>query len=374
MRAGNRAGHRAGHLAVAVVLAATLAGCGSDDTEPAADPSPASGSSGTPAPSGSSSPSSPDSGMVEPTTNLLDWSAIGRGAAQGVVHTGADWSLTIDTNGTTATLGGTESTEIPAGQDRRIVDSFLTSTTAVVVAQDAAEQKPQQVTLVDLASGEQSRLTSPPPGPGGPWAAYDDTVAYASYRPGSDYCLATYDLASSTGEKGYCAPERHGFSNLTLSPHGLSMMAFDDKRPVSCRTLVDVDGAEVTPIEGVDECKGWEAVATADGHVWSVVRKQNQVEVGDFHASSGGTTYDLGEGATNSLTWCGDSAYFSRDADKGGKARLLRWTPDATLEIVYESPGNGEAFLGQPSCTGNVLTVSAYGEGGDEVVSATVPG
>ena len=45
-----------------------------------------------------------------------------------------------------------------------------------------------------------------------------------------------------------------------------------------------------------------------------------------------------------------------------------------TLEIVYESPGRGEAFLEAPRCADSVLTVSAYGEGGDEQVSATVPG
>ncbi|KRF12334.1 hypothetical protein ASG90_15245 [Nocardioides sp. Soil797] len=373
-----RVAARAGHLLLAVALAATLAGCGdTDDKDPAADPGPSPSASESPSNSSSGSPSEsattePD-GAVEPTTNLLDWSPIGQGAAKGIVHAGDDWSLTVDANGTSATLEGKDTTRIPAGKGRKIVDSFLTPSTAVVVAQDQAETRPQQVTLVDLASGKQSQLSDPPTGPGGPWAAYDDTVAYASYKPGGDYCLATFDLGSGSGEKGYCAPKRHGFSNLTLSPNGLSMMTFDDKRPVSCRTLVDVSGSEATPIEGVEECKGWEAVATTDGHVWSVVRKQSEVEVGDFHASSGGTTYDLGEGAANSLLWCGDSAFFTRDADKGGKARLLRWTPDATLEIVYESPGKGEAFLGQPSCTGNVLTVSAYGEGGDEVVSATVP-
>lgn len=368
-----RAARRAGHLVLVIALAAALVSCGEsdDEKEPAADSSPSATVSDDP----SGSPSSdPEGGKPEETTNLFDWSPIGQGAAKGIVHHGDDWSMEVDTNGTAATLTGKDSIVIPAGKGRKIVDSFLTPSTAIVVAQDQAETRPQQVTLVDLASGEQSNLTSPATGPGGPWAAYGDTVAYATYEPGGDYCLATFDLASRTGEKGYCAPERHGFSNLSISPDGISMMTFDDKRPNSCRTLVDVDGADSTPIEGAQECKGWEAVATDDGHVWSEVRKQSQVEVGDFHASSDGTTYDLGRGATNSLIWCGDSAYFTRDAEEDGRARLMRWTPEATLETVYESPGKGEAFLGRPSCTGSVLTVSAYGEGGDEVVSATVPG
>ena len=50
----------------------------------------------------------------------------------------------------------------------------------------------------------------------------------------------------------------------------------------------------------------------------------------------------------------------------------MRWTPDHTLEVAYESASTGNAFLGEPTCGGDVLTVTAYGEQGDEQVWAPV--
>ena len=128
------------------------------------------------------------------------------------------------------------------------------------------------------------------------------------------------------------------------------------------------------PIEGVTACKGWDGAITPTGAVWSVVKNESRVELGEFYASSDGGYFDLGPGTTGTLTWCGDSAYFVRDAQKDvDKARLLRWTPASTLEVVYESPGEGAAFLGEPRCAGNILSISAFGEGGDEQVWARVP-
>ena len=34
----------------------------------------------------------------------------------------------------------------------------------------------------------------------------------------------------------------------------------------------------------------------------------------------------------------------------------MRWTPQRTLEVAYESPSTGNAFLGEPACGGGVLT------------------
>ena len=104
------------------------------------------------------------------------------------------------------------------------------------------------------------------------------------------------------------------------------------------------------------------------------MRNENRVEAGEFFASADGSFFDLGAGTTGTLTWCGDSAYFVRDSQQDvDKARLLRWTPEGTLEVVYESPGEGEAFLAEPRCAGSALSVSAFGEGGDEQVWAKVP-
>lgn len=48
----------------------------------------------------------------------------------------------------------------------------------------------------------------------------------------------------------------------------------------------------------------------------------------------------------------------------------MRWTPERTLEIAYESASVGNAFLGEPVCGGGVLTLTSFGESGDEHVSA----
>ena len=218
-------------------------------------------------------------------------------------------------------------------------------------------------------------MHSPQPGPAGPIAYDDGTLTYAVYRPGGkDYCLATYDVPSGSGEKGYCAPPREGFSNATVSPSGVGLMTFDDTRPVSCRTLVDVDDSLTTPVRGTPECTGWE---TSHRQRRRLVRAPNEkrVERGIFYVTFDNAVEKLGPGTNGTLTWCGDSAYFARDAQKDrDKARLLRaWTPDGELQVVYETKGLGDAFLAPPACADGVLTVTAYAEGGDERVWATVP-
>ena len=216
-------------------------------------------------------------------------------------------------------------------------------------------------------------MRSPQPGPAGPVAYDDGTLTYAVYRPGGkDYCLATYDVASGSGEKGYCAPPREGFSNATVSPSGVGLMTFDDTRPISCRTLVDVDGSETTPVEGAPECTGWETLRTGNGAVWSELPNEKRVERGVFYATFDDAVEELGPGTTGTLTWCGDSAYFVRDAQKDrDKARLLRWTPDERRSRSSTRPRAWATRSSlRPACADGVLTVTAYAEGGDERVWA----
>ena len=47
----------------------------------------------------------------------------------------------------------------------------------------------------------------------------------------------------------------------------------------------------------------------------------------------------------------------------------MRWSADSGLAVVYESPG-GQAFLSEPRCGGDSLTVTALAEDGDEQVTA----
>ncbi len=147
-------------------------------------------------------------------------------------------------------------------------------------------------------------------------------------------------------------------------------MTFDDHQP-SCRTVVQVAGDDVVPFEGVEDCLGWEGVLTADGAVWSVVPKQNRIEAAHYYARDGDEYFDLGSGTSGTLVWCGDAAYFAQDPLRDGDpARLLRWTTDGALEVVYETRGRGPAFLTEPRCGDDRITVTAIAESGDEQVSA----
>ena len=363
-----------GWYAAAAIVLLVAAGC--SDEEPPSASGTSEPTTTAPTTDGSTKAGSPTGGgTAEPATELLDWRPLGK-PDKDTWTKGADWVMLVAEDGSEVRFeGGSAGSGIGAGPGRRIVDAFLDGDRAVVVSQDKAEEKPLDIQVVDLAGAGTERVTTPPPGPGGSVAYGDGTLVYATYRPGGSFCLATYDVEAGRGEKGYCAPRRHGFSNAGVTPAGTSLMTFDARRPVSCRTLVSVDGTTTTPVPGVPECKGWDVLLTGGGTVWSTVPNERRVDFGQYFASAGDTVTALGPGTTGTLLWCGDSAYFVRDAQKDvDKARLMRWTPDGELQAVYETKGEGEAFLAAPACADGILTVRSFAEGGDEQVWATAPG
>ena len=131
---------------------------------------------------------------------------------------------------------------------------------------------------------------------------------------------------------GYCAPKRDGLlQRPACRPAGTGLMTFDDKRPVSCRTLVDRSTDDtVTPLAGVPECTGWDVLPTADGAVWSTLPKEQRLERGALlrHASTA-PTFALGAGDTGSLTLVRRLGVLHPGRAEGShEARLLRWTPE----------------------------------------------
>lgn len=363
-------------IALALLVAST--GCGADrsDDRPAPDEPGLSSDTGSP----SDSATAPDGGtvddpvVVEPTTALLDWTDTGQ--QPGSLHVrGEVWSGSITEDRSTAVLsaGGGQLT-IEAGPRRVVSELLLTEGWVVVVRQDTAETDPSEVDVVQIATGEEVPFAGPAPASGGSWALTGGDLYYPTYGDDRAYCLATSALADVNGEDGWCAPDGTGFSNLTASEHGVGLMTFDDARPVACRTVNLLDGTGLPqPVEGPADCVAWDVAATADGAVWSEVPKPRRQEEAVFSASADGTFFRLGPGTTGTALPCGDSVFFVRDPQGADDpARLMRWTPDHTLEVAYESPSTGNAFLGEPTCGGGVLTVPSYGESGDELVWATV--
>jgi hypothetical protein len=373
-------------IALTVALLLALTGCTEGDDEPGTvdttysgtpDPTQASETDGSPSPTGArpSGGTSDHPQVVDATTNVFDWQPLGATTEDTVTRVG-DSTITVDQEQTRATIEGPNNgSSMPAPDGFKYSDVISDGTRAVVVAQHKEEQKPGQATVIDLESGDTKTIdgkSDVPTTNGGAWAIGNGSIYHATVDGSGSYCLAQSDVASMKSTVPYCAPKRNGFSTVVVSPTATALLTFGGQP--QCRTPARLDGTKAVPIEGVTKCKGWDGAITPTGAVWSVVKNESRVEVGQFYASSDGGYFDLGAGTTGTLTWCGDSAYFVRDAQKDvDKARLLRWTPESSLEVVYESPGEGAAFLAEPRCAGNILSISAFGEGGDEQVWARVP-
>ena len=363
-----------GRTTTALALLVALAGCaGTDEPAPGPDPAPTSSTSSSAADAPTGGPVD-DPVVVEPETALLDWQDTGVPPDAHYVK-GPAWEALSDADATRVELARHgDAVTVTAGRGRTVSEVLMSQDWAVVVKQDRAETAPSEVAVVDLASGETGTVPTPPAASGGSWALTDGDLYYPTYANGGAYCLATAALADSNGEDGWCAPKRSGFSGLTASEHGVGILTFDDARPVACRTanLLDASGVP-QPVDGPDDCTAWDVAATADGAVWSEVPKPRRQEAAHFHASADGAYFDLGPGTTGTAVPCGDSVFFASDPQGPDEpARLMRWTPDHALQVAYESPSTGNAFLGEPVCGGGVLTLASYGEQGDEHVWASV--
>lgn len=373
-----------GRTTLALALLVVLTGCGNDSASESRTPSSSSAEPSTePATEPSTEPSGRPTGgpldsptVLEPTPALLDWRDTGVPVRTRYVK-GPEWEAlgTQDDSRVELAAGGM-SAEIAAGGGRTISEVLMNEDWAVVVRQDKAETEPSEVAVVDLATGEESAVTTPPAASGGSWALTGGDLYYPTYGDDRAYCLATYALADSNGEDGWCAPARTGFSGLTASDVGVGIMTFDDARPVACRTVNLLDGSGVPqPVEGPEDCTAWDIAAAPDGYVWSEVPKPRRQEEAHFHASADGGYFDLGPGVSGSAVPCGGSVFFVRDPQGTDEpARLMRWTAERTLEVAYESPSVGNAFLGEPVCGGGVLTLTSFGDQGDEHVWASVGG
>ncbi len=330
-----------------------------------------------PTPSDRASSESSEDPTTEPTTtdeaSVLDWRPV-RGPVDDQVTVSGEWELRLASSGDRAELTGPHPVTIQAPPGFRITDALIDGEFAVVVAEHEQAEEPNRATVIDLGTGDRTVVdgkTQVPTTVGGTWALGSGLLVHATMS-GRDYCLVTVDLAAGRSEQGPCVPPRHGLTNATVTPGGVAVLTFDDSRP-SCRTQNRVTGQEFEPLDGVEECHGWEALTTETAAIWGVVTKERQVEESTYYADTGSGPVEIGPGTTGTLVWCGDAAYVVRDPQRtSDPARLLRVPLDGSADVVYESPGTGRAFLSAPRCGGTDVTVTAFSEQGDEQVTARV--
>jgi hypothetical protein len=358
---------RARLAAAGLAAALVLGGCTEDGATPP-EPSESSGSSTPTEEPTTEEPSRTPNRTRGGEPAALDWQPL-PGPVDDVVTVSGDWTLTVPDGGDEVRLEGRRRLTVDAPAGFTISEALVDGQFAVVVAEHEQASRPNDVTVVDLRNGQQVRADVAP-GVGGAWALGSGQLASTALR-GRDYCLGVVDLVAGSSSRGPCVPPRHGISNLDVGPAGLSAMTFDDSRP-SCRTLNRVEGGDFTPLPGVTECQGWEAVVSETFAIWGEVANERRIEAGTYYLDAGAGPVELGPGTTGSLTWCGDAAYVVRDPQRStDPAQLLRVdVEEATTEVVYETDATGRAFLSEPRCGGTNLTITAYTDQGDEQVTA----
>lgn len=354
---------RARLAALGLVATLVLTGCTEEEPAP---PEPTGSSTPTEEPTSEEPSDEPSSAPPA----ALDWQPV-PGSVDDVVTISGRWTLTVADDGRSATLDGPRPRTVDAAAGFSISDALVDGQYAVVVAEHDRASRPNDVTVVDLRRGRE--VDAPvEPGVGGAFALGSGLLASTATR-GRDYCVGVVDLLAGSGSPGPCVPPRQGISNLDVGPAGVTAMTFDDSRP-SCRTLNRVEGAEFSPLTGVTECRGWEAVVSETFAIWGEVADERRIEEGTYFVDSGAGPVELGPATTGSLTWCGDAAYVVRDPQRSSDpARLLRVDVEAgTTEVVYETAATGKAFLSEPRCGGGDLTITAYTDEGDEQLTASL--
>lgn len=348
--------------AFAATLLLVAAGCGNDN-DPA--PEPTKSSSDTP------TASPPE---TAPSEAPLDWQPTGHTVDERVI-VGESWTA-IATEASVrfeSNTGDADDVALSSDGSGTVNAVLLEGDTAVVSYAYGGETTLGLGYRVDLSTGEQTRIVTPEPANGGDWALIDDSLYYPALDENQQACLATLAVTDGNGEEGWCPPGRVGIAELEANDLGVAAMLFDYDSDISCRTLTLLDQTGVPqPVDGPAECTGWDIAATHTGIIWSDVPRPKRQELATFHAMVDGEPHELATGTTGSLTSCGADTFFVSDPVKmTDPARLMRWDGTA-LSVAYESESKGNVFLGQPECADDILTLSSYGDKGDEQVSASV--
>ncbi|MCW2832389.1 MAG: hypothetical protein JWN68_342 [Nocardioides sp.] len=360
---------RAARTAMAATLLLLAAACADDEREPAEAPTTSSAAA-------SEAPSETESAPTEPVepAQQLEWQPTGHGVDERVV-VGESWTALAQRGDVRfeSTTGG-DDVVLDAVTSGEVDALLLDGETAVVSYSFGGEVASGLGYRVDLSTGEQIKIVVPEPANGGDWALVDNSLYYPGLAEDGRACLATLAVADGNGEDGWCPPGRVGIAELDANEHGVAAMLFDYGSDISCRTLTLLDRAGVPqPVDGPGECIGWDIAATSTGIIFSEVPRPRRQERAVFSTiTEGGQPQILAKGTTGSLVSCGGDAFFVSDPTTASEpARLMRW--DGTdLSVAYQSASKGNAFLGRPECADGILTISSFGEDGDEQVYARV--
>lgn len=375
-----RLAHHLRAAAVACAVGLLVTGCAHEPSPEHEAPNTAStpsaaASTGT-APTGASLPAPPPAQASEVT---LDWTLMDAWPrAERPIGAAPGYAISQSPDHKRVIVRDTHSRRVlftyAAPDGLEVNQVFLDPPSLVVVTADPTDALDDRVTVIDLRThGERGLAASAPATWMGSWSLGQNLLTYGARGPQGRYCLAAVALDSLEGGLVECVPPRRGVSRVNHSPFGLTYARFDDSRPMSCTTLRVRRGPQ-KPVDadGPARCRAWDAVAVENGLVWSEVPRPREIEVSEVFASTAEAgTQSLGYGTTGSLTWCGDYVWFVRQM---GGGTIMRWSPDAGLEVTFQAAASRDGVLSTPLCSGTSIAfieATAPGPGIREVLYTT---
>lgn len=347
--------------AIAIAIGAVaLSGCsaakqaeGDESSEPAA-------STSTDTPSSGSSPSEAAVPSAPPKANDLTWTTLDSWIDGEIPEASSKTYVVLkSSDGRSVVVRGADSGQVVhtyrAPQGLEVNQVFLNSPTLAVVNADPAEERDEELVVIDIPSGVERRLAETAPRPWvGSWSMGRNSVTYGVRGSKNRYCMAEVSLDTLEGSVVECAPPRHGTNQVEHSPYGFAFTRFDDTRPAACGTArVRRGNADPVEVVGPSACSVWETIPLeGTGAIWAEVPDKQQIEVAEvFVRMDGGEPESLGYGTTGSLTWCGKSVWFLRQQD----SKLMRWSPKNGLEEAFRL--SKPAVLSTPVCTGDSVSL-----------------
>lgn len=343
-----------------VVGAVALSGC-ADSTPANSDRSTTPQASASTGPSSFASSSSPESETsAPPRARGLTWTTLDSWPdGESPEAASKNYVLLKSRDGRSVVVRDGDAGEVVhiyhAPEGLEVNQVFLDPPTLAVVNADPAEERNEELVVIDIPSGEQRGLAEGAPQPWmGSWSMGKNSVTYGVRGPRNRYCMAEVRLDTLDGAVVECAPPRHGTNQVEQSPYGFAFTRFDDSRPAACGTArVRRPGADPVEVVGPSKCSVWETVALeGSGAIWAEVPDKEQIEVAEvLLRTDAGEPESLGYGTTGSLTWCGKSVWFLRQQE----SRVMRWSAENGLEEAFRLAKS--AVLSTPVCTGKSISI-----------------